>query len=60
MRYKEVKGNWPLTKPKQGPLQESQESKTSIGSSSQLGESGIFLKGDDNMIERTLSITEVS
>ena len=60
MRYKEVKGHWPLMKAKQ-PVTEDQQSKTSIGSSSQLGESGFFeKKGDENVIERVLPIDEFS
>lgn len=57
MRYKEVKGHWPLVKAKKLPLMEDKHSKTSIGSSSQPGESGLFeKKNDENVIEGALSI----
>jgi high-affinity iron transporter len=60
MRYKEVKGNWPLMKAKRRPSMENKPSKTSLGSNSQLGESGVFEKGDGNIIERPLPVNEVS
>jgi high-affinity iron transporter len=61
MRYKEVKGHWPLGKAKKQPVMEDLQSKTSIGSSSQLGESGLFAKKDDEkVIEQVLPIDEIS
>jgi high-affinity iron transporter len=60
MRYKEVKGHWPLMKVKQqAPTKE--PSKTSVSSSSELSERGLFeTKGDENVIERALPIDEIS
>jgi high-affinity iron transporter len=61
MRYKEVGGHWPLMKAKKQPLMENKQSKTSIASSSQLGESGLFEnKDDETVVERTLPIEEIS
>lgn len=62
MRYKEVKGHWPLMKAKKTSPVEDEQSKTSIGTSSQLTGSGLFEKKDDEnmMIERTLPIDEIS
>jgi high-affinity iron transporter len=61
MRYKEVKGHWPLMKAKKQELMEDEQSKTSIGSSPQLGESGLFKnKENENVIERALPIDEIS
>jgi high-affinity iron transporter len=61
MRYKEVKGHWPLIKAKKLPLVDDEHSKSSIGSSSQVGESRLFEKKDDeNVIERALPIDEIS
>lgn len=60
MRYKEVKGYWPLMKAKRQPLM-GKHSKTSMGSNSQLGESGLFeKKSDENVIERALPVDEIS
>lgn len=61
MRYKEVKGHWPFMKAKKQPIMKDLQSKTS--SSSQLRESGLFAKKDDeNVIERVIptSIDEIS
>lgn len=61
MRYKEIKGHWPLMKAKKQAPMEEEQPKTSIGSSSQLGGSGLFENKDDgNVIERALPIDEIS
>jgi high-affinity iron transporter len=61
MRYKEVKGHWPLLKAKKHPVIEDQQLKASISSSSQLGASGLFEKKDgENVMERVRPIDEIS
>lgn len=61
MRYKEVKGHWPLMKAKKQTQMEHEPLKTSIGSGSQLGGSGLFEnKDDENVIERSVPIDEIS